>query len=457
MLDATYHAWQADTAAGKRSLMIAESRQTVAELNRRARADRIHAGHVAADGEVALVDGGRVSAGDLIVTRRNNRHLVVGRGWVKNGDHWTIVRTDPDGSLTVRRAGRRRVGATVRLAADYVDEHVDLGYATTVHRAQGATVDTAYVLVTPQMTREAYYVAMTRARQTNLAYVATDQPGLETHQLDPDAEVTARSVLVGVLNHVGAEASAHQTAEAEAERYRSIAQLAAEYDTLANHAQRSRWKQAMHHSGMPDGQVDAVLTSDSYGALASLLRRADADGHNPESLLHHAVQRHGPDDADDLAEVLHHRVRLTADQPGGRPIRRTQRRLIVGLIPEATGPMTDEMSQALKERRLLIERRADKLVEDAERNRSRWIRSLCAAPSDPLHRHQWIQHARTLAAYRVRYQITTDRPLGPEPSSIAQRIDAAQARTPMQRAQQTSAAQHARLDRTAPHLPPPTL
>jgi hypothetical protein len=52
----------------------------------------------------------------------------------------------------------------------------DLGYAVTAFRAQGVTVDSAHTVVTPTTTRENLYVAMTRGREANLAYVATDRP-----------------------------------------------------------------------------------------------------------------------------------------------------------------------------------------------------------------------------------------------------------------------------------------
>ena len=52
----------------------------------------------------------------------------------------------------------------------------NLGYAVTAYRAQGVTVDTSHVLVDPSMTRENLYVAMTRGRDGNFAYVAVDAP-----------------------------------------------------------------------------------------------------------------------------------------------------------------------------------------------------------------------------------------------------------------------------------------
>ena len=66
---------------------------------------------------------------------------------------------------------------------------VELGYAVTSFRAQGLTTDTAHVLVDSNMTRETLYVAMTRGRDANVAYVAVDKPDAthgEPHPGDGD-------------------------------------------------------------------------------------------------------------------------------------------------------------------------------------------------------------------------------------------------------------------------------
>jgi hypothetical protein len=69
-----YQAWKSDIEAGKSSLMIAGDAATVAELNRRARADRVAAGQVLAEG-LSVTDGQRIGVGDVVVTRENNRSL----------------------------------------------------------------------------------------------------------------------------------------------------------------------------------------------------------------------------------------------------------------------------------------------------------------------------------------------------------------------------------------------
>jgi hypothetical protein len=92
------------------------------------------------------------------------------------------------------------------------------------------------------MTRGSLYVAMTRGREANTAYVAVD--GTEPMHSGPhpsDAvNVTARAVLYGVLQHVGGELSAHEMLAAEQDRWGSIAQLPAEYETIATAAERGR-------------------------------------------------------------------------------------------------------------------------------------------------------------------------------------------------------------------------
>jgi hypothetical protein len=66
-----FTAWVSDRAAGLDVIMLAPSRELVAELNRRARAHRLD--HSPAGSEVSLADGNRASVGDVIITRSNDR------------------------------------------------------------------------------------------------------------------------------------------------------------------------------------------------------------------------------------------------------------------------------------------------------------------------------------------------------------------------------------------------
>ena len=341
MIDAAYLAWSADVRTALSTILVAEASETVTYLNKRARAERIVERATEANTEVNLSDGTQASAGDLIITRRNDRQLRTLRGgWVRNGDRWRVTHVCKDGSTLVERLGVT-FGASVTLPAAYVAEHVDLGYAVTAHRAQGITVDTAHVVVSGATTRENLYVSMTRGRESNIAYVALDKPDEGHAPPEPD-EVTARTVLFGVLQHSGAELSAHQMIESEQERWSSIARIAAEYETIAAVAQRDRWIGLLETCGLPDEQVELVLASDSFGPLTAELRRAEANHHDVDRLLPELVAQRSLDDAEDIGAVLISRVFKVAQPKQGR--RRAEPKLVAGLIPVADGLMSPEMA-----------------------------------------------------------------------------------------------------------------
>lgn len=175
MIEAAYTAWRTDMLGGKSSVLVADSNESVLALNERARAELILDGTVNARREVELHNGQRAAAGDTVITRHNDRRLRAGRGWVRNGNRWTVTEVRDDGSLTLRRVGQRWGGSVV-IPADYAAEHVELGYAITSYRTQGVTVDTAHVLADATTARENFYVAMTRGAESNRAYLAVDRP-----------------------------------------------------------------------------------------------------------------------------------------------------------------------------------------------------------------------------------------------------------------------------------------
>ncbi|MDJ1115099.1 MobF family relaxase [Microbacterium dauci] len=435
MVDAAYAAWRADRQAGRSTVLVSDSNESVQALNQRARTDLILDGAVDARREVALHDGTRAAVGDTVITRRNDRRLRAGRGWVRNGDRWTVAEVRDDGSLTLRRAGQRWGGSVV-IPADYAAEHLDLGYAVTSYRAQGITVDTSHVLVDASMTRENLYVALTRGRDANLAYVAIDKPDDSHHGPHPgdNAEATARSVLYGVLQHVGAELSTHETITAEQDSWANIGQLAAEYETIAAAAQRDRWANLVRTSGLTEEEAEDTIASPAFGALTAELRRAEANHHDIDTLLPRLMRARGFNDADDIAAVLHYRVSRAAARPAGSGRVRKAPRLIAGLIPEATGTMSAEFRQALTERRDLIETRADALLDTALTEKQTWTKELGAPPKDAKPAAIWRRLARTVAAYRDRYGITDPTPLGTPAENDAEKIDAARAKAALDRA-----------------------
>jgi hypothetical protein len=94
------------------------------------------------------------AAGDRVMMLKNERSL-----GIKNGTLATIERVTSS-HMDVRLDDGRQVGFDFK---DY--NQIDHGYAATIHKAQGVTVDRVHVLATPGLDRHASYVALSRHRE----------------------------------------------------------------------------------------------------------------------------------------------------------------------------------------------------------------------------------------------------------------------------------------------------
>jgi ATP-dependent exoDNAse (exonuclease V) alpha subunit len=143
--------WQAKET-GVDARMIAMRRADVADLNARARDKMRQAGRLGPDIDY---DGKSFASGDETVVAKNDRQL-----GVINSDRGRVLdATDTHLDVKLER------GDELRLPRTFVaDRHVDHGYATTAHKAQGATVDQAFVLGSQEAYREWGYAALSRHR-----------------------------------------------------------------------------------------------------------------------------------------------------------------------------------------------------------------------------------------------------------------------------------------------------
>jgi conjugative relaxase-like TrwC/TraI family protein len=432
MLDAVFEAWKRDVAGGLTSLMIAGDLGTVSELNARARADRVSAGQVMEEG-IGVVGGETAGVGDQVRTRQNNRRLTSGQSWVRNGDRWTVTATFEDGSMTVQRANG---AGMVQLPADYVREHVELAYASTAHRAQGRTVDTAHALVSPTTTREVLYVSGTRGREGNWLYVDTcyDPDPQTSHDKATETD-SAREVLAGVLRNEGADVAAHEMIRRALDEAEGMERLSAEYLTLAKDAQAERWDALLVRSGLTPTEVGAVGASEAHGPLLAAFREAEASGLDVEAAFPQLVAGRSLTDAVDVAAVLHGRVHRWMEAAGGR--RRGVDHLIAGLIPRVQGVTDPDVADALVEREKAMESRARTLAHQAVETGQPWVQRLGAVPANARDRTRWLREVSTIAAYRERWHITGSAPLGP-----VSRIDGSERMSHFRRA--LAAAEHAR-------------
>ena len=155
-----------EIGADSNALVIADTREQVSELNAAIREHRSDDGERTGEqpGESVTRRGERIGLGDRVATRRNDRDL-----GVANRDTWTVAGIGEDGSLLITGSPGDR-----ELPPDYVNEHVELAYATTVYGAQGDTVDTAHLVIGDTTGAAAAYVGMTRGRLHNTAHLVAD-------------------------------------------------------------------------------------------------------------------------------------------------------------------------------------------------------------------------------------------------------------------------------------------
>jgi hypothetical protein len=164
--------WDRERVAepGKSRIILTHTNDEVRELNLTARDRLRQAGALGEDVTVKAERGERSFAtGDRLMFLKNDRGL-----GVKNGMLGEIEHVSPT-QMTVRLdAGRPDAERSVVFELkDYAQ--VDHGYAATIHKSQGVTIDRAHVLATPGMDRHGAYVALSRHRDSVQIHYGRDE------------------------------------------------------------------------------------------------------------------------------------------------------------------------------------------------------------------------------------------------------------------------------------------
>lgn len=153
--------WASERLEGKSQLMLAYTNDSVQALNQAAREVRIAAGEIEEGRAFTVAKGQRCFAkGDDVYFLKNDKHLGVQNGALGKiqsieGSHFQIKAND-DG---------RVIGLDIR---HY--NHLDHGYAATIYKAQGVTVNNAYVLASNYFDRHSTYVACTRHKDKLMVF-----------------------------------------------------------------------------------------------------------------------------------------------------------------------------------------------------------------------------------------------------------------------------------------------
>ena len=148
--------WDRDRQASpdKSRIILTHTNDEVRALNEAARERMRAAGDLGNEVGVVVERGARnFASGDRVMFLQNERGL-----GVKNGTLGTAEQVSAQ-SMSVQTDDGRTVRFDLK---DY--NKIDHGYAATIHKSQGMTVDRAHVLATPGMDAHGSYVALSRHR-----------------------------------------------------------------------------------------------------------------------------------------------------------------------------------------------------------------------------------------------------------------------------------------------------
>jgi flagellar biosynthesis GTPase FlhF len=383
--------WLADHMRGKDVLLLAGSNAEAADLARRVQAKLTQLGTIGPP-QAALSDGNHAGIGDLIRARLNTQIDARGRPLTNRDTLQITAFRGPDAAVR-----RQRLDGTwtehFLVPRAYLAASAELAYAGNVHVAQGRTVDTAHLLVTDSLSRQALYVGMTRGRESNTAHVITGNtapPGHEPHQ-----QAAAESVLAGIMGRYDGDLSA-------TEQIRQAQDWAAGTGHLL-----TLWTAAVGQTLHPsiDQQITARLTETearryqrepSRQALHQRLRAAQLAGHDITALIDQ-ITAAPMDGALSIASVLHGRLHhLELPQLATHDLTWAQR------TPATAPPVAHELAAALDDRARAL---GGQLTASPEPWLARHLGVLSPAASPAL-RGEYARRASAAAAYREAAGIT---------------------------------------------------
>jgi hypothetical protein len=419
------------------SVLICRDNETRRALNTLAREQRRAAGEL---GEELTYGPVTVAVGDRVICRSNERDLDVDngmRGTVRHvHDRGVVIETD---AHLVRE-----------LPAGYVAEHVELAYALTGHGMQGGTVEHATVVASPEdLSRGWSYTALSRARGDTRLLVRDSEPdrrGREEYAPGPRPpaprhnevlERAARQMLVRddedlAIDQLAAAGRADdpqltsRPVEPPQERAAEWAEppLAAAGRASLRELRGQLEELRAQLQSLPVGELSrfdeldtrARTLTEERGRLRGELDRLSAP----------RARRLGRSEDPNLVE----RTRLSSALAGTQEqLEHTlAQRATLGLAlgdPAAIRDERDGLTTAITTLQNEHTQLRDQLAKRELATEPAWTReTLGERPQRAWDSERWDRAARTIARYRIEYEITdSDDPLGPRPADREQRVD----------------------------------
>ena len=391
---AALRAWTADVVEGRESLLLVGSNDAAGRVSGMARAELVRLGRVAEDGVYLGRDGNTAGVGDVVQARQNGWRVASSRVPI-NRATYTVTEVHEDGGLTVVPTGGQAAAFT--LPGDYVGTNVALAYASTVHAAQGRTVDTAHAVLGSGAQLSQAYVALTRGRHANTAWMITraqvpDSPVGEAVEVK---DRTGRAVLGDVLAREHRDQSAlaerDDLAAEEASESTVVGQLLDGIDRACAGRTGDLLDRLAADGVISEGQRRDLANDDAMSAVERLLRAAELDGHDRGELLREVLEGRSLTGARSPGQVLHHRLhhRLDVDT------------VIGGFRDLVPSTARDDHRMWLGSRADDADARRVELGREVAEARPEWaVTALGDVPEDPVERERWETRAGWAAAYR---------------------------------------------------------
>ncbi len=212
----------------------------------------------------------------------------------------------------------------MRLPAAYVQSSAELGYATTVHAAQGVSVDTMHGLATGDESRQQLYTMLTRGKITNHLYLQIVGDGDPHSIIWPETvrQSTPTDILEQILARDDAARSATTLQHDQHDPAARLGEATRRYvDAL--HVAAEDLAGAQGVAALENAAEEAVpgLTDEpAWPSLRGRLLLLAASGTDPIPQLRKAVGTRELDSADDQAAVLGWRLDDTGNQNGFEPL-----------------------------------------------------------------------------------------------------------------------------------------
>ena len=377
--------WLADHLRGNDVLLLAGSNAEAAELSRRVQAKLVRLDDVGPP-QAVLADGNHAGTGDLVRARLNTEIDAGGRTLTNRDTLKVTGWRGPDAEVRRQRLDGTWTGP-FRVPRSYLARSAELGYGGNVHVAQGRTVDTAHLLVTSTLSRQALYVGMTRGRRANTAHVVTGKTAPPGHE--PYQQAAPESVLADILQRDGDDLSA-------------TGQIRHAQDWAGGTGHLlTLWSAAVRQTLYPDidEQITARLTPSeawryqrepSRPVLQHTLRNAQLAGHDIGPIIDR-ITAAPMDGARSIASVLNGRLQRLQLPAQGHGVTWAQR------TPETAPALAHELAAGLDDRRR-------ELGERAIANPEPWLTRHLGPPpgpdASPVLREDYARRAGTAAAYR---------------------------------------------------------